>query len=271
MIKFFKTLRHKMMSENKTARYLKYALGEIILVVVGILIAIQINEWKNVQARKTLGINLLVQVKEEILSIQKDIENDLSVLVLGQSSSAKISEHMKTDEAYNNELCFDFYFMYKDEYIYPKKAVYSKIKNEGLDIITNDTINYFLQDLYESHFPRISKDNPFKPDIEDYFSDYYHSHFTPNEDLSLHYEVELAHTKIKTPQTLTSADGTITKRTIGYVPNNYENLRQDSKFKMLVSKTDEFRTYKIGRYSRTKVIIDQLIPMIERELDQLKN
>lgn len=258
------------MSENKTARYLKYALGEIILVVVGILIAVQINEWNNIQARKTLGITLLGQVKEEVQSIQKDVENDLSVLVLGQKSAAKISEHMKTDKAYSDELCFDFYFMSKDEYIYPKKAVYAKIKNEGLDIITNDTINYFLQDLYESHFPRISKDNPFKPDIEDYFSDYFNAHFTPNEDLSLQFEAVLAHTNIKMPQMLTTADGNITKRTIGYVPRNYEDLKQDSQFKMLVSKTNEFRNYKIGRYSRTKEIIDELIPMIERELEQLK-
>ena len=45
MIKFFRQIRFKLMNENKTSRYFKYAIGEIILVVVGILIALQINNW----------------------------------------------------------------------------------------------------------------------------------------------------------------------------------------------------------------------------------
>ena len=42
MIKFFRRIRYKLMSENKTGKYFKYAVGEIILVVIGILIALQI-------------------------------------------------------------------------------------------------------------------------------------------------------------------------------------------------------------------------------------
>lgn len=45
MIKFFRKIRKKLLKENKFSKYLFYALGEIILVVLGILIAIQINEW----------------------------------------------------------------------------------------------------------------------------------------------------------------------------------------------------------------------------------
>ena len=45
MIKFFRKIRQKLLSENKFSKYLIYAIGEIILVVIGILIAIQINEW----------------------------------------------------------------------------------------------------------------------------------------------------------------------------------------------------------------------------------
>lgn len=45
MIKFFRKIRHNLVSEGKTEKYLKYALGEILLVVLGILIAVQINNW----------------------------------------------------------------------------------------------------------------------------------------------------------------------------------------------------------------------------------
>ena len=51
MIKFFRQIRFNLMSENKTGKYLKYATGEIVLVVIGILIALSINNWN--ENRKT--------------------------------------------------------------------------------------------------------------------------------------------------------------------------------------------------------------------------
>ena len=46
MIKIFRKIRYDLMEKNKTGKYLKYAIGEVILVVIGILIAIQLNQWR---------------------------------------------------------------------------------------------------------------------------------------------------------------------------------------------------------------------------------
>jgi hypothetical protein len=46
MIKFFRQIRFKLMETGKTSKYFKYAIGEIVLVVIGILIALQINNWQ---------------------------------------------------------------------------------------------------------------------------------------------------------------------------------------------------------------------------------
>mgnify|MGYP000577589061 CR=1 FL=1 len=45
MIKFFRQIRQNLIMENKTGKYLKYAIGEIVLVVIGILIALEVNNW----------------------------------------------------------------------------------------------------------------------------------------------------------------------------------------------------------------------------------
>ncbi len=45
MIRFFRNIRQKLAAENKVMAYLRYAIGEILLVVIGILIALQINNW----------------------------------------------------------------------------------------------------------------------------------------------------------------------------------------------------------------------------------
>ena len=63
MIKFFRNIRQNLIIENKTGKYLKYAIGEIVLVVIGILIALQINNWN--EARKE-NIELL-QYKQRLL------------------------------------------------------------------------------------------------------------------------------------------------------------------------------------------------------------
>ena len=52
MIKFFRHIRKNLLNEGKTSKYLKYAIGEIILVVIGILIALQINNWNEKKANE---------------------------------------------------------------------------------------------------------------------------------------------------------------------------------------------------------------------------
>ncbi|WP_460218002.1 DUF6090 family protein [Psychroserpens sp. MEBiC05023] len=54
MIKFFRRIRQQLLSENKFSKYLIYAIGEIILVVIGILIALQINTWNDLRQKDKL-------------------------------------------------------------------------------------------------------------------------------------------------------------------------------------------------------------------------
>ncbi len=56
------------MSENKTRKYFKYAIGEIILVVIGILIALQINNWNQKQRNKELTIDYLEDFKKDLVN-----------------------------------------------------------------------------------------------------------------------------------------------------------------------------------------------------------
>ena len=71
MIKFFRKIRQSLITENKPGKYLKYALGEIILVVIGILIALQINNWNEQRKIENKG-------KEYIHEIYKELKIELS-------------------------------------------------------------------------------------------------------------------------------------------------------------------------------------------------
>lgn len=65
MIKFFRHIRQNLIMENKTSNYLKYAIGEIVLVVIGILIALQINNWNESRKDNIKKQALLKSLKVE--------------------------------------------------------------------------------------------------------------------------------------------------------------------------------------------------------------
>ena len=57
MISLFRKLRQKLLAQNRIPQYLTYAIGEIFLVVIGILIALQINTWKEERANRNNEIS----------------------------------------------------------------------------------------------------------------------------------------------------------------------------------------------------------------------
>ena len=66
MIKFFRKTRQNLLSEGKTKTYLKYAIGEIALVVIGILIALQINNWNTENKQSDTEFEILKALKENL-------------------------------------------------------------------------------------------------------------------------------------------------------------------------------------------------------------
>ena len=89
MIKFFRKIRQNLLMENKTGKYFKYAIGEIILVVIGILIALQINNWnENQKLEKT--------TEDYYTQLLDDLNNDII------STQSIIKEFSNQQKEYNN-------------------------------------------------------------------------------------------------------------------------------------------------------------------------
>ena len=88
MIKFFRKIRQNLLMENKTRKYFKYAIGEIVLVVIGILIALQINTW-NEQLKKS-------KLKNEYVA---SLVNDLTKDTIQLNSRLSLNKQMIKDLA----------------------------------------------------------------------------------------------------------------------------------------------------------------------------
>ena len=99
MIKFFSKIRQNLIMENKTSKYFKYAIGEIILVVIGILIALQINNWnenrKDRQKEKIYITNIQRDLKAQLQSLDRAIQGELSSFENLSNAKKSFHQHNK--------------------------------------------------------------------------------------------------------------------------------------------------------------------------------
>ena len=100
MIKFFRKIRQQLLSENKFSKYLIYAIGEIILVVIGILIALQVSNFNEQRKQREQGIQikkaLQIELKADIELIKLDLEYLEKELNLNNSFAQRLSRDTAT-------------------------------------------------------------------------------------------------------------------------------------------------------------------------------
>ena len=76
-MKIFRKFRQQLITDNKVRKYLLYAIGEIVLVVIGILIALNINNWNTEQSKRDAEIVFYHNTKEQLLDDLKNIESNM--------------------------------------------------------------------------------------------------------------------------------------------------------------------------------------------------
>jgi hypothetical protein len=79
MLPFFRKIRYRLAQDNKFLQYSRYAIGEIVLVVVGILIALQINNWNQWRQEREVEQTVLEQLKEDYLSNLAQLEQKIEI------------------------------------------------------------------------------------------------------------------------------------------------------------------------------------------------
>ncbi len=102
MIKFFRKIRQNVLNEGKTSKYFKYAIGEIILVVIGILIALQVNNWSENQKDRNEERNALIDLKEEFLYNSNVFKKHLSLKKKVNQQWIKLIDTLSNDNSVND-------------------------------------------------------------------------------------------------------------------------------------------------------------------------
>ncbi len=184
MIKFFRNIRKNLINEGKTSRYLKYAIGEIILVVIGILIALQINNWNENRKLDNVELNLLYEIKSNLNESSRMLEYTLEAnkeLVKGYKILLK---HVEEKKPYKESLDTIFGRISYWNSPYFTSTAYETLKSRGSEIIQNDSLKQQIVELYEAAFVYLSKDwdQSMWVDRESIIRPYYAKHFAEELD-----------------------------------------------------------------------------------------
>ena len=149
MIKLFKKIRQNLLMENKTSKYFKYAVGEIILVVIGILIALQINNWnenrKNKQTESDYYCKLLADFeldRQNITFLHKESEHKIEIskrLLLDLNRKNKDKTYLL-----NNYL----QALRTNEFVPSKVAMTDLVSSGRLNLLANDSLKNNLVRYY---------------------------------------------------------------------------------------------------------------------------
>ena len=108
MIKFFRKIRYNLMGLNKTGKYFKYAIGEIILVVIGILIALQINNWNENRKENKISQEYLTGITNDIKKDLEQVDEILKEQIISISLISNI-DHVFKEEFYEPEKHASFF------------------------------------------------------------------------------------------------------------------------------------------------------------------
>lgn len=242
-MKLFRKIRGKLLAENKFNKYLLYAVGEITLVVIGILIALQVNNWKEnqkeIKQQNLILSNLNLELNNNLKNLNTAIE--LSESYINSSEKLLLSLNNLATNKYNGERL--------DSLL--SKFGYSKWKRSNLNI----------KSLESSGSLNSVENNELKKLIYDWMNQIEDLEILEKRsDYSFQYYIDF----IKKNGSWREIDKYMIARVKGsqLLPSN-DHLLMNPEFENCINDLNIFETHKYNMYKRIKVKLNQLLEYTE--------
>lgn len=232
MIKFFRKIRQQLLTDNKFSKYLLYAIGEIVLVVIGILIALWINNWNQEQEAHKFENELLTELRQTIIYDYSAIERVLEGNQESKFSCQTILTHLENKLPYHDSLNQHFWKANWWWQLNLRHTAFENAKSYGLHFIKGDSLRSLLTHVYEN-------DVEYMDDQDGRFALYQYNVVEPYiinlfESTNLHSEM---------------------------IPLDYNMLRIDQKYRTIL------KTNIGNRKFFESYVVSQILPKLQ-ELDQ---
>ena len=235
-----------MADENRPLKYARYAVGEIILVVIGILIALQINTWNEERKTRDIETKTLTEIRSNLQLDLNELLDDIALMdSITLAGQAVLSILNNTSDKPSASFKYQVNISRLNPHFDAVRGGYSLLQSKGLDIISNDSLRGAISKLYELNYPyyakyeneRITKVNSIIiPKYKDYFS-----FFWIHDDSFFNSSSEIS-------------------------DKDYERLKNDSEFINVVNLAIFENEMVKDRAHRTRGVVQDLIDFINKEL-----
>lgn len=153
MIKFFRRIRQRLLAENRISKYLLYAIGEIILVVVGILIALQINNWNEQRIERRVELQLLRAFHNGLEKDLSDLEGNVRWHTRGLAAADTILNALEHDVPYDlKKISRNFSDLMTPTFFEYSTSAFETLKSKGVTLISNEALREDIIGVYDSGY-----------------------------------------------------------------------------------------------------------------------
>lgn len=153
MLKFFRRIRRKLLNEGSFKKYLVYAIGEILLVVIGILIALQVNNWSQKNAHQELELEYLKSMQVELRQDSLNLTHELNRLTYTDSLHNVFLQKIEPPNQAPSDSLLGLYMpIFNLGTFIPQIETFESAKESGhLNIIKSDEIKLKYFDLIKNY------------------------------------------------------------------------------------------------------------------------
>lgn len=242
MLFIFRKLRRSFFQPGKVRTYAAYSVGEIILIVVGIWIALQIDNWNEENKAEIFELKLLSELKETLIEDYAQIERVISGNERDLSSCKLILEHLDGDLPFDESLLMHFRNANNWSKIMLRHSAFDNAKSYGLHFIKDDTARKSLSQLYEYYVV-------WSNTLDHRQTEYYYNTVVP--ELTELFEFTSSPTLFRT----------------GVSPYDYESLKRNKKYRNILKSNIMNRTHENRWLEGTLKEMKQLESYLQSEID----
>jgi len=229
---------------------MRYDIGEIVLVVFGILIALSINNWNEHRKSRLQEVNILTKLNTDLKANLIEIKGLKDMTEKRIKASQTILNYFEEHKAIDDSLKHSFELINNDDLFNNANTTYKYIENQGVNILRNDSILSKITSMYERHFKNIeNRENKNWKILTDDLRPLMDVHLEVSEPQDKDFNEEYALNK----------------------PIDMEALSENMQFKNVIVRNMNFMLLRLRWQKDTLEELEDLINEVELEIQHLNN
>ncbi|MEZ4739296.1 MAG: DUF6090 family protein [Flavobacteriales bacterium] len=157
MTRLFRQIRQGLLAKGRVTRYLTYAVGEILLVVIGIFLALQLNNWNAGRKEAAKEIGLLAEMRSNLEADLQDCRYNIGMNQRLLNGNVAVLKHLEDRTPFHDSLAGPLREPVREHGAHTQYIGLDNLKSIGFDLIRNDSLRRSITTLYSERYTYLNK------------------------------------------------------------------------------------------------------------------